>query len=197
MRHQAFALREAIALVGVVLIAGALLFPYFARSRESSPKTPGSTCRSHLKQIGLGLWQYAQDYDEKFPLAKNSEAGLESPTNWVGTLQPYIKSTQVFHCGLDKDGYDSPRSSYGYNQQLSRRLMQDITYPPLTIAYFEVDSGLTPSTQTGTGVMDVSANNRHLDGAHYAFADGHVKWLLPQAVTTAKPTGENITFAVP
>ncbi len=44
---------------------------------------------SNLKQIGLALVQYAQDYDEHFPPTKDIEQ----------TLYPYLKTTDVFSVG--------------------------------------------------------------------------------------------------
>ena len=38
--------------------------PVFARARENARR---SSCQSNLKQIGLGLMQYTQDYDEYYP----------------------------------------------------------------------------------------------------------------------------------
>lgn len=49
--------------LGLALIA-AILFPIFARSRGTGH---GPSCQSNLKQIGLAMLQYAQDYDEKLP----------------------------------------------------------------------------------------------------------------------------------
>ena len=196
MRHQAFALREAIVLVAVVIIAGALLFPYFARSRETGYKTPNSTCQSNLKQMMLAVIMYSQDNNEKFPPAKISQAGVESTSNWAGILQSYLKSVYVFHCPLDKSDDHTPRSSYGYNQLLSQFPADKLHNPTFTISFFEVDSSLTPLTQTGSNVKDVSAASRHDNGANYAFADGHVKWLIPERVKGVRPDGENFTFAV-
>jgi prepilin-type processing-associated H-X9-DG protein len=42
----------------------------------------------------------------------------------------------------------------------------------------------------------VKALNRHLEGANYAFVDGHVKWLKSTALTFDNPSGSNITFKI-
>jgi prepilin-type processing-associated H-X9-DG protein len=45
--------------------------------------------------------------------------------------------------------------------------------------------------------MVPGAMKRHLEGANYAFADGHVKWLKPDAVTYADPaTANKATFRI-
>jgi len=36
---------------------------------------------------------------------------------------------------------------------------------------------------------------RHLSGANYAYADGHVKWMRPNAISNSTPpNGANSTF---
>ncbi len=196
MRHKAFALREAIALLAVVTITGALLFPYFARTRESEQPTPQQRCRSNLKQMVLAVLLYSQDNDERLPPAKNSRAGLESSTNWGGLVYSQLKAFYPFQCPLDKSKSNMPRSSYGYNQLMSQLPAHELRHITSSITFFEVDSSLTPFTQTGSNVKDVSAATRHDNGANYAFADGHVKWLKPQEITAEKPDGQNMTFSV-
>jgi hypothetical protein len=43
-----------------------ILFPVFAKVREKARQT---SCASNLKQIGLAIVQYSQDYDELMPQA--------------------------------------------------------------------------------------------------------------------------------
>jgi prepilin-type processing-associated H-X9-DG protein len=102
----------------------AILFPVFASARE---KARQSTCTSNLKQIGLGLTQYSQDYDETAisPWYSNQVAMTSGGTlvaingsglsnqpgfngnpkldgvnnyTWIDAVYPYIKSIHVFDC---------------------------------------------------------------------------------------------------
>jgi len=45
--------------IAIIAILAAILFPVFAKARE---KARQSSCMSNLKQIGLAVLQYAQDY---------------------------------------------------------------------------------------------------------------------------------------
>ena len=139
---------------------------------------------------------YSQDNEESFPSAQNSQAGLESPTHWSGLLYPYLGASSLFQCPLDKNDDNIHRSSYGYNKLLSRFPVDKLRHPTFTISFFEVESLLTPSTQTGSSIKDVSAATRHENGANYAFADGHVKWLKPEAITSSHQYSNEFTFAV-
>ncbi len=63
---KAFTLIELLVVIAIIAILAAILFPVFARARENARR---SSCESNVKQIMLGVLQYAQDYDEKYPTA--------------------------------------------------------------------------------------------------------------------------------
>ncbi len=63
---NAFTLIELLVVIAIISILASILFPVFARARENARRT---SCLSNMKQIGLGMMQYVQDYDERFPLA--------------------------------------------------------------------------------------------------------------------------------
>ncbi len=90
-KNSAFTLIELLVVIAIIAILAAILFPVFARARENARR---SSCTSNLKQIGLGILQYTQDYDEKLPFACWDNGAYP----WHYTVQPYIKSWQVFKC---------------------------------------------------------------------------------------------------
>ncbi|HEX5323127.1 MAG TPA: type II secretion system protein, partial [Capsulimonadaceae bacterium] len=55
-----FTLVEILVVAGVIAILLAILLPVFAHARE---KARQSTCAGNLKQIGLAISMYSQDYD--------------------------------------------------------------------------------------------------------------------------------------
>ncbi len=92
-KPQGFTLIELLVVIAIIAILAAILFPVFGRARENARR---SSCQSNLKQIGLGMMQYTQDYDERFPFAREFDGGPSF--NWGQAIHPYIKSTQVFAC---------------------------------------------------------------------------------------------------
>ena len=95
---KGFTLIELLVVIAIISILAAILFPVFATAREKARQT---TCASNLKQIGLGVAQYVQDYDECFPLVY-----WTSGTGWMPngnttpcpTLYPYVQAAGVWTC---------------------------------------------------------------------------------------------------
>jgi prepilin-type N-terminal cleavage/methylation domain-containing protein/prepilin-type processing-associated H-X9-DG protein len=107
--HKGFTLIELLVVIAIIAILAAILFPVFARARENARR---ASCQSNLKQIGLGLLQYAQDYDEQFAstyyFTTSSETWYSNNTDmykWMDAIYPYVKSEQIFDCpSADQSG---------------------------------------------------------------------------------------------
>jgi prepilin-type N-terminal cleavage/methylation domain-containing protein len=125
---RGFTLIELLVVVAIIAILAAILFPVFARARESARKT---ACMSNVGQITRAMLMYAQDNDEKFMAGKDDCAhgpfdswqqdarGIDDyhmQSQWYAVLvQPYIKNTDVFHCpsapsNLYKDWFSNGNS---------------------------------------------------------------------------------------
>jgi len=93
--NTAFTLIELLVVIAIIAILAAILFPVFARARENARR---ASCQSNLKQIGLGILQYVQDYDDRYPVRIYSTTDPNVKVAWRQVIQPYVKSTQVFEC---------------------------------------------------------------------------------------------------
>lgn len=196
VRKTGFTLIELLVVIAIIAILASILFPVFARARENARR---ASCQSNLKQIGLGLMQYTQDYDEKFPLRQGTGAG-ENPNSFATVTQPYVKSTQIFMCpsggqavnstttdGLWRVGPSeaSPynfatvsQGHYGFNNQLAG---ESLAKP--TSASTQVMTAESPF-YSADELKFITASNRHFDGAVICFVDGHVKWFKKERVYT-------------
>ncbi len=120
-RLSGFTLIELLVVIAIIAIPAAILFPVFGRARENARR---SSCQSNLKQIGLGFAQYAQDYDERFPM--NRVVGATStPYGWADSIQPYLKSYQIFQCPSEPNGPGTNPNGdnytdYWYNVAMAR-----------------------------------------------------------------------------
>jgi prepilin-type N-terminal cleavage/methylation domain-containing protein/prepilin-type processing-associated H-X9-DG protein len=124
--HKGFTLIELLVVIAIISILTAVLFPVFARARENARR---ASCQSNLKQIGLGILMYTQDYDEKYPFAYISTSqpspapssnGVTFPSGtwyWQQVIYPYTKSTQLYIC--PSASYRGPyiyTGNYGANE---------------------------------------------------------------------------------
>jgi prepilin-type N-terminal cleavage/methylation domain-containing protein/prepilin-type processing-associated H-X9-DG protein len=96
---SAFTLIELLVVIAIIAILAAILFPVFAQARE---KARQASCLSNLKQIGLGIMQYIQDYDELYPLTRNNTATVSTGGGtwslWKINTYPYVKNTGIYTC---------------------------------------------------------------------------------------------------
>jgi prepilin-type N-terminal cleavage/methylation domain-containing protein/prepilin-type processing-associated H-X9-DG protein len=95
-----FTLIELLVVIAIIAILAAILFPVFGRARENARR---ASCQSNLKQIGLGLMQYAQDFDGWTPGSVTYGqpapiAGGTAGRSWPSMIFPYVKSDQLFAC---------------------------------------------------------------------------------------------------
>jgi prepilin-type N-terminal cleavage/methylation domain-containing protein/prepilin-type processing-associated H-X9-DG protein len=108
--RPAFTLIELLVVIAIIAILAAILFPVFAQAREKARQT---TCLSNLRQVGLGLQMYAQDYDEVLPYAPVDVPHFgkaNAPVSFLSAVFPYIKTRALFVCPSSVDptslGYD-------------------------------------------------------------------------------------------
>jgi prepilin-type N-terminal cleavage/methylation domain-containing protein/prepilin-type processing-associated H-X9-DG protein len=92
---RGFTLIELLVVIAIIAILASILFPVFARARENARR---SSCLSNMKQIGLGLAQYTQDFDERLPMWSFINDTGTKTYGWHWVLVPYIKSTGVYVC---------------------------------------------------------------------------------------------------
>lgn len=133
--RRAFTLIELLVVIAVNSILAAILFPVFARARENARR---ASCQSNLKQLGLTMLMYSQDYDEGLMPVQSvtPKVGGTTTARWPQILAPYIKSrafvmcpsadyskalgstissaTPLFYGGILESTPDSPNSAFYY-----------------------------------------------------------------------------------
>jgi prepilin-type N-terminal cleavage/methylation domain-containing protein len=93
-RKAGFTLIELLVVIAIIAVLAAILFPVFAQARS---KARQATAVSNLKQIGLAVLQYVQDYDESFPMTMDTLSGTPQTVsywavhNYHGAVEPYIR----------------------------------------------------------------------------------------------------------
>ena len=201
---KGFTLIELLVVIAIIAILAAILFPVFARARENARRT---SCQSNLKQIGLGMLQYSQDYDERtVPLFYAGNGGSQYWSHLTisggydvskGLLQPYMKSTQIIDCPSAStlpDGTLLLPVAYGMNFLIRGTApanmgipLATVQTPAETVAF--ADSAryrngaaerfyqVTQPSQSNQSAQYPTVHGRHLDTANVLWLDGHVKAL--------------------
>jgi prepilin-type N-terminal cleavage/methylation domain-containing protein len=109
---KAFTLIELLVVIAIIAILAAILFPVFAQAKLAAKATANL---SNLKQLGLAVIQYTNDYDDAFPLALQEGTLAEQQTYlplntdgtvlttnpagvipWQETVYPYVKNRQIY-----------------------------------------------------------------------------------------------------
>ena len=158
---RAFTLLELLVVVAMIAVLAAILFPVFSRARENARR---ASCQSNLKQLGLGVAQYTQDYDERMPL----------DARWSGNISPYIKSEQVFRCASDagEDAGARRALSYAFNGNGAARGLSNFSAPAATVTLFEISSN-SPDMAIYVSAPQIVGDIgcAYFGNGYYAFAD--------------------------
>lgn len=208
-RKKGFTLIELLVVIAIIAILAAILFPVFARARENARR---ASCSSNLKQIGLGVMQYSQDYDEKLP-ARVYFGGAPGEGSWRDVIQPYVKSTQLFACPSNTGNTQPtwPRltpvanggvpRSYSINGSNgggttggtaptgdagnSQSLSSLQSVAEIWLVTESAAGWQWPEINPNSVLADIGFSG-HLGTINWLFADGHVKSLKPTATVTPR-----------
>ena len=106
-KSKGFTLIELLVVIAIIAILAAILFPVFAKARESARTT---SCANNLKQISLAMNLYFRDWDDTFP-PFISLSGWQGTVGWQNDIRTYNKTPELFHCPDDSHNFSYTENS--------------------------------------------------------------------------------------
>ncbi len=114
MNKRGFTLVELLIVIWIIAVLAGLLLPVFMSARERARQL---VCASNLRQLGVAVDLYAQDYDSKFPYGvdyddkyTNTWQSADGGKFWPQittfpllpvVLHPYVSTTELWRCPSD------------------------------------------------------------------------------------------------
>lgn len=86
---------------------------YFKLSEPKRQEKQRLGCYSNIRQIGLAIQMYSQDYDETLPRVSFGRPNTPKFYTWMDAVFPYVKNTASFTCPAD--GVNQPYQPHSKN----------------------------------------------------------------------------------
>jgi prepilin-type N-terminal cleavage/methylation domain-containing protein len=125
LRKSPFTLIELLVVVAIILVIMGISLGAFSMARTKARQT---VCSSNLKQLGIAVHLYANDYSDHLPVSERLAIHEE--------LEPYVKEPELYHCLADneEDGlFATDGTSYEWNVFVNGKLIDRSNFKILDV----------------------------------------------------------------
>ena len=113
--RASFTLIELLVVIAIIAILAAMLLPALTRARDAARTT---LCRGNLKQVGLGIHLYLDEFDEAMPTRQWINSTCDGWIVWWQLLQPYMGVGDSLGAHRDQAGRNDRNLLYCPNYQM-------------------------------------------------------------------------------
>lgn len=185
-KNHFFTLIELLVVIAIISILASILLPALSKAKASAQKIQ---CAGNFKQIGIGLINYTDDYNEWLPARRFQIPGASTAMNWDKNLyflglvyaNPQITyapqvNAKIFLC----PAYKTDATGSGYSYAINYRLA--IETSPVKLGQVKnasqkmhiIDGTFYYITESSSNYTKLST--RHNGGSNILYVDGHVAW---------------------
>ncbi|NLF92984.1 MAG: type II secretion system protein [Oligosphaeraceae bacterium] len=182
MLRKLFTLIELLVVIAIIAVLASMLLPALSKARQ---RARDSACRNNLRQFGLGMLSYANDFDDWFP-QRASNSIPWGGICWDQQIRSYVgfssnKGSAIFNCPdsvpLDPSKPVNDRRGYAMCNRVGYAALE-----PLLLAengkagrgtisqqgMLVLDGGYPPSQIASSGLWGGTNNYEYADPSHYS-----------------------------